>query len=74
VGYRADSGTQGQQTNLNCHTPLREELTKQLLLKEEKKQTLPSQFYLVSPTFCGTPGNDFDHGGQVHAFAWNLGR
>jgi hypothetical protein len=43
VGYRADSGTRGQHTNLNCHTPLREELTKQLPLKDRRKKKNTTQ-------------------------------
>jgi hypothetical protein len=39
VGYRADSRTSGQHTNLNCYTPLREELTKQLPLKDRNNKT-----------------------------------
>jgi hypothetical protein len=38
VGYRVDSGTWGQHTNLNCLTPLREELTKSCLWKTEQKK------------------------------------
>jgi hypothetical protein len=34
------SGTWGQHTNLNCHTPLREELTKQLPLKDRRKNNI----------------------------------
>jgi hypothetical protein len=44
VDCRADLQNWGQHTNLNCHTSLREELTKQLLLKDrrKKKKTLPT--------------------------------
>jgi vancomycin resistance protein YoaR len=38
VGYRTDFGTWGQHTNLNCYNPLREELTKQLPLKDKRKK------------------------------------
>jgi hypothetical protein len=38
VGYRADSGTWGQCTSLNCHTSLSEELTKQLPLKDRREK------------------------------------
>jgi hypothetical protein len=46
LGYRTDSRTGGQHTNLNHHTSLREELTKQLPLKDrrgkkEKNTTQP---------------------------------
>jgi hypothetical protein len=53
VGYRADSGTWGQHTNLNCHTPLREELTKQLPLKDrrQKKKTLPNHLLTLWQSF-----------------------
>jgi hypothetical protein len=47
VDYRVDSGNWGQQTNLNCYTPLREELTKQLRLKDRRKTT---------PNTTQTPG------------------
>jgi hypothetical protein len=38
VDYRAHSRTKGQHTNLNCHTSLREQLTKQLPLKDRRKK------------------------------------
>jgi hypothetical protein len=41
VGYRADLQNLRTKHNLNCHTSVREELTKQLPLKEEKMARLP---------------------------------
>jgi hypothetical protein len=38
MGSRADSGTWGQHTNLNGYTPVREEPTKQLPLKDRRKK------------------------------------
>jgi hypothetical protein len=43
VDYKADSGIWGQYTNLNCHTSLREELTKQLPLKDRRKKKNTTQ-------------------------------
>jgi hypothetical protein len=38
------SGTWGQHINLNCHTPLRKQMTKQLPLKDRrKKQNTPGE-------------------------------
>jgi hypothetical protein len=41
MGYRAD--LQNLRTNLNCHTSLREELTKQLPLKDRRKTSKTTQ-------------------------------
>jgi hypothetical protein len=38
VDYRADFLKKGQHANLNCNTSLREELTKQLPLKDRRKK------------------------------------
>jgi hypothetical protein len=43
VGYKADSGTWGEHWNLNCHTSLTEELTKQLLLNNRRKKKNSTQ-------------------------------
>jgi hypothetical protein len=48
VGYRADSGIRGQHTNLNCHTPLREELMKQLPLKDRNKKRNKTKHYPIT--------------------------
>jgi hypothetical protein len=46
------SGTWGQHTNLNCQTLLRQELTKQLPLKEEKLVRLPNHLSRLKQSFC----------------------
>jgi hypothetical protein len=44
---------EGQHTNINCHSPLREELTKQLPLKDRrKKQTISNQLARLRQSFC----------------------
>jgi hypothetical protein len=43
VDNRADLGTWGQHTNLNGHMSLREELTKQLPLKDKRKRKKTTQ-------------------------------
>jgi hypothetical protein len=48
VDYRADLSL-GQHANLNCHTSLREELTKQLPLKDRSKKTKNKKQTTIQP-------------------------
>jgi hypothetical protein len=52
AGYRADSGIWGQQTNLNCHTPVREELPLKDRKKKRKKKNLPNNLVRLQQSFC----------------------